>query len=209
MKNIILILLSILSVNGIMAQASLLNNVSENTTVNGIVTAQSEDNCFETIENLSVANDENALINSGESSIFLASNSIIFGPGFKAVTGSYMHAFISENYCPELPESIVANESGYNNGISDHSNDSQSMLGENDIRIYPNPTNGKFYIDFLNHPLENAELFLFDFRGQKIQNFITIDRDKIEMDLSYLPKGTYLILIRDSQQVIKRKIIKS
>lgn len=208
MKNVILILISLLFIDAVIAQALVSSEVSENTKVNGTLPSQGENNCFKTIDNLSVAGGEDGFVANGESSIYVASNSIIFSPGFTAVEGSYMHAYIITDYCPELPESIVANQNTDDGDKTDHSSDFQALQEERQISIYPNPTNGKFHIDFLNNPIENAEIFLFDFKSQRIQNLNTQNRTKIDIDLSYLPKGTYLVLIKDADTLVRRKIVK-
>lgn len=209
MKNIILILISLLFIDAGIAQVLLPNQNLDNTKVTGIIASNNKSDCFKTIDNLFIDNDENAMVENGESSIFVAENSIVFGPGFNAIAGSYMHAFITSNYCPELPESIVTNQNGSLAGNNnDISNDFQSILEESDIIIYPNPTNGKFSIDFLNHPYLNAEIFLFDLRGQKIQNLNSNNREKIDIDLTDLPKGNYIVVIKDFDNLIRRKIVK-
>lgn len=222
MKNIFIILITLLIVDAAHAQI-LRSNVSRektdtsvnehktyisgNTEVTGIIVSKSESDCYETINDLFIARGENIQVESGQSKTFVACKSIVFGPGFTAVAGSYMHAYISTNYCPDLPGSITPILKGDIDKTT-HSNDFQSIHEDYDIGIYPNPTKGKICVDFLNHPFMDAEIFIMDSKGQRIQKLNTQNREKIDIDLTYLSSGTYFVVIRDADMVTTKKIVK-
>ncbi len=78
-----------------------------------------------------------------------------------------------------------------------------------DIHIYPNPSNGLFR--FCLNVLQDESLLvdIFDLKGQKILEFIhPITDDHIDIDLSDVSPGIYLIQLKTSKGIISKKIIK-
>ncbi len=73
-----------------------------------------------------------------------------------------------------------------------------------DVLIYPNPANNYIKIGFLTAELRNIELL--DVSGRQIKNVITSAMN-VELSLSNLSKGIYLIKIQGSSEII-RKIVK-
>jgi hypothetical protein len=72
--------------------------------------------------------------------------------------------------------------------------------------IYPNPTNGIFFISFRKQ-LDNAEILVIDIGGK------TVKRSrgsgfKISFDISSLAAGTYFISVNDKGNIITKKIVK-
>jgi len=116
------------------------------------------------------------------------------------------HITTSSDYCTSIPPAMMAANVGNENnfvltdigGVNDDSN----------IRTYPNPTTGKVCLDFMGKPYLDAEVIIVSFRGEKIQNMNTFNRNKIDIDLSYYPSGIYMAVIKDSDKVITKKIIK-
>ena len=209
MKNLFTISLFLFSVFASSAQLTLQDGskrvigITSESSVNANNPGNTSD-CYTTVETL-FANDEGGMIDNGDNVTFVASETIIFSDGFRAKAGSSVHAYIvNDEYCVEQAESFLANQNG------DHETDniSQSVLDGFEISIYPNPTDGVFYIDFLNQTNPNAEIRVFDLRGQLIQKVNSLAKDRIEMDLSRLTKGTYLVVIQNSEKVIKRKIVR-
>jgi surface protein len=188
------------------------NVVPEYLTISNVSIEDGETDCFNATNTLTIAGDgTDVIINSGGDATFIAGNSIVFGVGFIAEAGSTIDAHItsSSEYCTSLAP-MVANQ----NGELDESSDAlvlQDLLlieEGNDIKMYPNPTNGKFCIYFLNHPYMDADIFLVDFKGQKVQKLNTQNRNKVDIDLSYLPQGIYIVVIKSVDKVITRKVVK-
>lgn len=68
-----------------------------------------------------------------------------------------------------------------------------------DFTIYPNPTNDKIFITPFNEPM--VSVAIFNQLGQKIIEF----EAKNELDVSFLSKGVYLLVIKtDKYQTTKR-----
>lgn len=212
MKNIIIIVLSLLFIDVSISQNVLQNQYSDHTKVSGIMNTSLDSECYKTVDRLLVTKEGNDFVDNGKSAIYVAENSIIFSDGFIAAEGSSMHAFIISNFCPAQPESILTTQiNGYE--LVDQNNQvflsgSQSILDENSMKIYPNPTNGRFYIDFMNQSEMDIDIQIIDFGGQEIQRLNSNNQQQLEIDLSSLSKGTYTVFIRNAKNVITRKIVK-
>ena len=75
---------------------------------------------------------------------------------------------------------------------------------ENDIRIYPNPTNGNITIELAE---ENNTIDIYDNIGKRINSFQT-DNKLMSIDISEYPAGLYLVVIKNNNKTIFKKIIK-
>ncbi len=79
----------------------------------------------------------------------------------------------------------VARYNGINTGIEENSS-------EKDIRLYPNPTTGKFIID--NRELKIEKVEVFNLLGEKIyQDVISNGARNLSIDLSNQAKGIYFV----------------
>ena len=76
----------------------------------------------------------------------------------------------------------------------------EETFEESNISIFPVPTNGILYVQ---DSTQNINLSVFDLNGEKV----LVEINKNQIDLSSLPVGTYLLLIKGNT-VEKRKIIK-
>ena len=69
---------------------------------------------------------------------------------------------------------------------------------ESSLNIYPNPSNGKFYLS------EAADIiFVLNSEGKKIMNL----KSTSEINLKNYPKGNYIIIIQTNSFVITKKVI--
>ena len=77
------------------------------------------------------------------------------------------------------------------------------LKSEIKTKVFPNPTNSKIRIES-NHPLKNIQLF--NMRGQELNAIInsTTDAGVIELDISTLASGLYVLKIRNqTYQIVK------
>ncbi len=74
----------------------------------------------------------------------------------------------------------------------------------NSVLVYPNPTNGiiKIQSDYYD---EQMEISVFNLTGQKRFSV----KNKTEIDISHLKKGTYFIKIKMNETIIMKRIIKT
>ncbi len=73
------------------------------------------------------------------------------------------------------------------------------------IKIYPNPTQGIFYVDF-GTEVSNTQMELFDVKGQLIFTQTAINRNE-KIDLSNQNKGIYFLKITSKGQIKNMKIV--
>ncbi|MFK7785568.1 MAG: T9SS type A sorting domain-containing protein, partial [Crocinitomicaceae bacterium] len=83
---------------------------------------------------------------------------------------------------------------------------STEELSDQKISIYPNPTDGLFYIDF-DQLAELQEIYLLDVSGKRIAQ---LDVKNLEngYDISSLPKGMYIVEIVLKQGTIHSKLLR-
>ena len=93
---------------------------------------------------------------------------------------------------------------GVNEILSINDNDDSNKL-ENKIVIYPNPTRNSFNVTSnANWNIQTIELF--DFSGKKIMSKKS-DSKSVNLDISHLSKGLYLVKIKTDQSVFTKKIV--
>lgn len=85
-----------------------------------------------------------------------------------------------------------------------------SIKGGYDILISPNPTSGLFTIQLPNNA-EQITYQLFDVTGKLVQQktLNTIGENTVNVDISNLSPGTYLINLQNGSETISKKIIKN
>ncbi len=66
-----------------------------------------------------------------------------------------------------------------------------------DIKIYPNPSNGRFYMDFNQFREEVKQLQIIDLQGRLIYENNQVDK-KIFIDISNYSKGNYVLKLKTS-----------
>ena len=79
------------------------------------------------------------------------------------------------------------------------------------INLYPNPNNGHFSIDFIN-PLksEKSEIIITDLAGKQIYDGPVLKEEITkQFDLSYAKAGIYVMMIKDKDILVTKKIIKN
>lgn len=82
-----------------------------------------------------------------------------------------------------------------------------SRLGDQEIRIYPNPTKGLLRIDMPELSTTTVSLQVFDSRGSLLISKTAAETGN-QLDLSAYPGGMYILLIRTAKDKQEWKIIK-
>jgi photosystem II stability/assembly factor-like uncharacterized protein len=74
--------------------------------------------------------------------------------------------------------------------------------------VYPNPSNGKYYVDFDLKETSQMELLVTNMLGEIIlSKKVTTKFDRIELDLTHQPNGVYTITIISEKEVVTRKVV--
>ena len=75
------------------------------------------------------------------------------------------------------------------------------------IKLFPNPTSDKVYLDLINLP--NADITITNIKGEVSKQYdIPQDINEVVLDISDLPTGVYSVVISNDKTKLSKKIIK-
>lgn len=77
---------------------------------------------------------------------------------------------------------------------------------ENNIKIFPNPSNGIFSINQYSTN-NNRTIEIFNVLGEKIYSIMDNNQTKRDIDLSQSPKGIYFVKLYDGDKISTEKIV--
>ncbi|WP_300564811.1 endonuclease, partial [Flavobacterium sp.] len=81
---------------------------------------------------------------------------------------------------------------------------STDEFNKSNVKIYPNPSNGKFNIDFADYG--NYSVEIYSIIGQQV--FELKDTNKKSIEINHLQQGIYLVKVtKDSKSIVKKIII--
>jgi hypothetical protein len=105
---------------------------------------------------------------------------------------------------------ISINQSGYENCVTTVS--SGKGINSNSVKIYPNPAKGKIVITFNGFKNNSvAKLKISDIVGntvfEKQLSIESSDKYSIQIDLSYLSRGQYVVYICNNSNFFATKLI--
>jgi hypothetical protein len=79
---------------------------------------------------------------------------------------------------------------------------------QQNILVYPNPTNGRITITLDSSETESLEFIIYNSLGQSVGSF-KLESSNLEINLSYLSNGIYYYHIKNKGELISQnKIIK-
>ncbi|MDX2359680.1 MAG: T9SS type A sorting domain-containing protein [Crocinitomicaceae bacterium] len=82
-------------------------------------------------------------------------------------------------------------------------------LAEMDVAVYPNPSTGLVTVQTRNSTVSDAEFQIVDLFGKIVFTQAQNGDQKVEMDLTNLKNGTYMVRVISSQAITQRKIVLS
>jgi len=171
------------------------------------------DECFNGFYTITIAGDGYpVVVESGAYIHYIAGQSILFLPGFHARTGSNVNAYISTEpwYCDEASQAIVlaepANEPFAEKSfqLSD-SNPGDENLLEQSMKVYPNPNNGIFTLQFTNIE-SNTQVYIFNALGQKVYE-TSVNGENLQLAFPGIKRGMYLLKAFAGQKQFGQKIM--
>jgi hypothetical protein len=184
--------------------------VPVNLSINNLSLSSSESDCFNALNTITVAGDEPGVVfESGSMATIIAGNSIQFLPGFHALNGSYMHAYITDDntFCDGMTAVAAIVAVPVEKSISVDSikfNKNISVLPF--MKVYPNPNNGRFSILLDNYD-RKIKLCVMNMLGEIVNQPQRITSERYEVDLSQNQKGIYLVRLNDGEHIICQKIM--
>ena len=85
-------------------------------------------------------------------------------------------------------------------------NDSQDNGSDEGMSLFPNPSLDRLNIHFEEESLKSKNIFVFTPSGLQVKSLLT-DSDHIEMDISDLPCGLYLLSAQTSNSIFHSRFI--
>jgi len=124
--------------------------------------------------------------------------------------------FCQISYCEELDGSTFGSSGVLSGGfminiIQQVTLSNNDDLTETKIEVYPNPTNDFTTISYLSQRSENLTLSVSDLTGKVLQQRIfssSIGQQKMQIDLSELPQGLYLIGLEQNGSRSYAKVVR-
>ncbi|MBN2261911.1 MAG: T9SS type A sorting domain-containing protein, partial [Prolixibacteraceae bacterium] len=184
----------------------------DETTQSFVLNKQNE--CFNANENITVAGGGQTFsAETGSWTTFIAGNSIKFLPGFIAQAGSYVNAYITTEgiFCDDIimPQSTTVNSPVIEKSIENNDESvaiNNSEFQEKQIKVYPNPNNGSFYVQLLNFEKE-TKISICNIMGKQVYQAIVFENTKSNINVPYLPAGLYYISANDSKTIKSTKMV--
>ena len=81
------------------------------------------------------------------------------------------------------------------------------QVKENDLQVFPNPTDGVVNIIMPDLGDKTANVSLYGLDGKKIMNK-TVNNNQFQLDLHNFPSGSYFIVINSNNHIYKKEIIR-
>ncbi|MFO7938969.1 MAG: T9SS type A sorting domain-containing protein [Bacteroidales bacterium] len=136
---------------------------------------------------------------------FCYGQKVVFGydKGGNRTTRSYAQTRqpVVQEVIPTSPEG----ESG--NAENNKQKESVQDITEKDVKIYPNPTQGRLRVVISQSERPRGTMELFSLTGQRMLSR-PVTQFENTLDITEFPAGTYLLRLTMGQQVIDKKIIK-
>jgi hypothetical protein len=166
-----------------------------------------ETRCYDATQTLYVAgNGSTFSVANGGSVTLVAGVKISMLPGMTVSPGGYMHAYISTNgtYCGSTLNPLVTNPVN-----SDETMSISPLAKEQNVRIYPNPTSGRFTIELTGRGITfPVEIEIFSLDGQRVESGVITGQTKQEFTLDGKMPGLYIIHFRANGSSGIAKIVK-
>ncbi|MCK9424100.1 MAG: T9SS type A sorting domain-containing protein [Bacteroidales bacterium] len=161
--------------------------------------------CYNAGQTITLAgNSTNFTVQNGGDVTLIAGQNILFMPGTMVQSGGHLWGYItiSDTYCvnPSSPINAPLNP------------ETQTIVNEAEttlFRVYPNPTTGKFTLEFNADPKDNqATVRIFGMLGEEVLHENLGVTGKTEFSLSGRSNGIYIIRVIMGDRTATTKIIK-
>ncbi len=158
--------------------------------------------CYNALQSITVAGNGNTFI-VGESGVvtMVAGQNILYYPGARVDPGGYLRGYIAPTgpFCnaPALPSTIAGQD--------------MPTLPDDEwfVKIYPNPTNGKLFVEFVAKAINDRVcLEILNMRGDRILKKELQASRILEVSLADQPVGLYFLRIISGNRIITEKIIR-
>ena len=172
-------------------------------TITNYTLPEAEIECFNAQQTITVTGTEGPVIFENNSvATLIAGQNIVFMPGFHAVAGSNVHAYISDVFC--VPAPIMA-QPEEKSALVDIEEDNNTLGSEEkSIKVFPNPSEGLVSIALSNYS-EPALVNVYSLQGKSVASILV--NAKATIDLGHLQKGLYIVKVSSSDDMTTKKLM--
>ena len=201
----------------IWSTASADSAISVSTTGNYHVTVTNQWGCINA-DSVHIIMNPAAVVNLGNDTTICTYSSIVLdaGTGFAyynwctGETTQTITALFAGLYCVEVTNSSGCHDTDTIHVFTDPCTAIQDFDGNDFISIYPNPTNGLFYLQAETDFSDPADIAITDLSGRNIysgKNVSLAENELISLDLSDVESGVYMFYMLSSSVRIVKKIV--
>jgi PKD repeat protein len=148
----------------------------------------------------------NLTVEPGGDITIIAGVSVQLKPDVQVMNVGRLHAHISNEYC-EHPIPLVASK---DKNILNHFEAELTNNNSHSFSLYPNPTLGKFTLEFNNAANSSTRLVeIYSMMGELVLSKEVIGNGTLKFDLSKQAGGVYIIRLTQDDKSILRKIVRN
>jgi hypothetical protein len=82
----------------------------------------------------------------------------------------------------------------------------EEIVGIGEMKVYPNPTTGVFYVE-LPEAVKGGEALILDMTGKLVERKTFLPGTKLTFNLDYVAKGTYVIQVMNGSDIYRARIV--
>jgi hypothetical protein len=174
-------------------------------TVSGYTIATG-DTCFNATNEITVST---VTVSNNASANFIAGYSATLLPGFHAVSGSYVHAWITEDasFCDAVGASSIVSQPEVKSLDLDETKEKQAIINEIKVKVYPNPSNGQFNVAISGATEEHSEIQVYNLLGKKVYSGSMVSQATKEISINNVTKGLYIMKVTTGNESFIKKVI--
>ena len=172
-------------------------------TITDYTLPEAEVECFNAQQTITVTGTEGPVTFENNSvATLIAGQNIVFMPGFHAVAGSNVHAYISDVFC--VPAPIMA-QPEEKSALVDIEEDNNTLGSEEkSIKVFPNPSEGLVSIALSNYS-EPALVNVYSLQGKSVASILV--NATATIDLGHLQKGLYIVKVSSNDDMTTKKLM--
>ena len=76
-----------------------------------------------------------------------------------------------------------------------------------EVRLYPNPSNGKVHLEINFEAQNDLEVRIVDLTGKILLNENISSENNVELNLNHLAKGIYIVQVIDEENVYSGRVV--
>jgi len=178
--------------------------------INDTIIGTGINECINAFSTIIVAGDGGTVTyDIGSSQTLIAGQLIRFLPGFHAMRGSDMIAYIEDGngFCDKaVAGSMIYQPPVEKSLISTLVDKRSTVSASKQVKIYPNPSDGRLVVELKNYE-GTSKVTVVNSLGVTMFRTEVIENELAQLDLSLLSKGVYFVQIRNQKDITTEKLI--